>query len=238
MYVEETGSGPRLVLVHGSGQPLATWDAQRPLADRFTLVAAVRSGYPPNPPLERSDFEQEARELLDVLAPGDHLLGSSYGGIACLYAAARQRGLASLTVIEPPALGLARGRDDVDAVIDRLASVWGEKDPRAFAVGLAKVVTGQAPDLPDPLPAERERLVRAVMAERPPWEADPPLETLSAAPFPKLVVSGAHNPAFDAVCDVLEERLEAERFVVPGAGHAAHAAPGFNDVLLKFLDGA
>jgi pimeloyl-ACP methyl ester carboxylesterase len=224
-----------LVLVHGSGQSLATWDAQQGLADRFTLVVVARSGYPPTPPLERIDFEAEARELMDVIESGDHLLGSSYGGIACLYAAARHGALGSLTVIEPPALGLARGRDDVDAVIDRLTRVWNEKDPRAFAAGLAEVVMGQAPELPDPLPAERERIVRAVMAERPPWEADPPLDDLASAAFPKLVVSGAHNPAFDAVCDVLEERLEAERFVVPGAGHAAHAAPGFNDVLLDFL---
>ena len=34
-----------------------------------------------------------------------------------------------------------------------------------------------------------------------------PLDELAAAPFPKLVISGGHNAAFDAVCDVLEERL-------------------------------
>ena len=58
------------------------------------------------------------------------------------------------------------------------------------------------------------------MVERPPWEADPPLEELAAARFPKLVVSGAHSRAFDAVCDVLEQRLDAERAVLPGAGHS------------------
>ena len=53
--------------------------------------------------------------------------------------------------------------------------------------------------------------------------------------FPKLVVSGGHNEAFDAVCDVLEEQLDAERAICPGAGHSAQAAPGFNDVLAAFL---
>jgi hypothetical protein len=35
-----------------------------------------------------------------------------------------------------------------------------------------------------------------------------------------------------------QERLRAERAVVHGAGHAAHVAPGFNDVLVDFLDRA
>jgi hypothetical protein len=75
------------------------------------------------------------------------------------------------------------------------------------------------------------------MVERPPWEAVIPLEELAAAPFAKLVVSGAHNPAFDAVCDVLEERLGAERAVLPGAGHSLPRAPGYTGRLKAFLDG-
>jgi hypothetical protein len=72
--------------------------------------------------------------------------------------------------------------------------------------------------------------------ERGPWEARPPLDELAAAPFPKLVVSGGWSPAFDAVCDVLEERLAAERAVLPGMGHNAQllGAP-FNDVLRAFV---
>jgi pimeloyl-ACP methyl ester carboxylesterase len=37
--------------------------------------------------------------------------------------------------------------------------------------------------------------------------------------FPKLVVSGAHSPGFDAICDDLAERIGASRLVVEGAGH-------------------
>ena len=62
---------------------------------------------------------------------------------------------------------------------------------------------------------------------------------LAAAPFPKLVVSGGHDPAFDAVCDVLEQRLGAERAVIPGAGHSVQrtGAP-FNERLETFLRSA
>jgi hypothetical protein len=57
-------------------------------------------------------------------------------------------------------------------------------------------------------------------------------------PFPKLVVSGAHNAAFDAVADVLERRLGAERAVVPGMGHSVQRAPAYNETLLRFLESA
>jgi len=59
------------------------------------------------------------------------------------------------------------------------------------------------------------------------------------APFPKLVVSGGHSEPFDAVCDVLEERLGAERAVFPGAGHAVQRlGEPFNDVLADFVERA
>jgi hypothetical protein len=74
------------------------------------------------------------------------------------------------------------------------------------------------------------------MVERPPWEAEIPLDELAAAPFPKLVVSGGHSAAFDAVCDVLEERLGALRAVLPGAGHGPQRlGEPFNELLASFV---
>ncbi len=77
------------------------------------------------------------------------------------------------------------------------------------------------------------------MVERPPWEAEIPLDALAAPPFPTLVVSGGHDPAFDAVCDVLERRLGAERAVIPGAGHSVQRTGAqFNEHLEAFLAAA
>ena len=92
--------------------------------------------------------------------------------------------------------------------------------------------------MPDPLPPALEQGARAAMAERPPWEAEIPLDALARTTFPKLVVSGAHHPAFDAVCHVLEQRLGTERAVLPGAGHSIPRAPGYLDRLEAFLDSA
>ena len=77
---------------------------------------------------------------------------------------------------------------------------------------------------------------RTLMVERYPWTAEPPLDELAATPFPKLVVSGAHSPAFDAVCDVLVERLGATRAVLPGAGHSVQRlGEPFNELLAAFV---
>src|ERR687887_516949 len=116
VHVETVGSGPRVVLVHGSvGSGWSTWWAQRPLAERFTLVVPDGPGSPPTPPVERVDFEEQAPLVADLLEDGAHLVGHSYGGVVSLYAAAlRSEAVRSLTVIEPPAFGIARDHPAVD----------------------------------------------------------------------------------------------------------------------------
>jgi pimeloyl-ACP methyl ester carboxylesterase len=229
----------RIVLVHGSGgNARSAWASLEPLAARFTLVAPNRGGYPPNPPVERIDFEVQAEELAPLLQDGAHLVGHSYGGVIALLIAARHpKGIRSLAVSEPPAFALARGNPEVEPLVERLDEHFtqGPRDPRAFAEGFLEIV-GSAAHLPHELSPELEQSIRATMAERAPWEAQIPLDELGATAFPKLVISGAHHAAFDAVCDVLEQRLEAERAILPGAGHSIPRAPGYLERLEAFLD--
>src|SRR3954471_9503045 len=122
-------SQPRLLLVHGSVVNAdLTWSAQKPLAERFEILAPNRRGFPPGPDVEQVDFEDEAVWLEQFLvragsvagkagdarrtdpgasgAGGTHLVGHSYGGVCSLFLAARRPELLrSLTVIEPPAFG-------------------------------------------------------------------------------------------------------------------------------------
>ena len=231
MHVETLGAGPRILFVHGSVTGAVTWNEQRSLAERFTLVLVDRPGYPPNPPLERIDFEEQAHEIAELLEPGDHLVGHSYGGVISLLAAARNAP-DSLTVCEPPAFGVARGNPAVEEFLHRFPDA--PRDPRGYLEFFLPLV-GSEIRLPDPLPPDLEAGARAALVERPPHEAEIPFDKLAAAPFPKLVISAAHNAAFDAVCDVLEERLGAERAFLPGAGHSIPRAPGFNERLEEFL---
>ena len=232
----------RIVLVHGSVMGgRGTWAAQRSLAERFELLVLDRPGFPPNPPVERIDFETDAALVAGLLEEGDHLVGHSYGGIVSLLAAAsRPDVLRSLTVIEPPCTRVAAGVPQVDAFARAGMELYatarsGEPDEylRRF---LAAV--GSEFDPPSPLPPELERGARNLAIERGPWEADIPLAALAGTPFPKLVVSGAHLDAYDVICDVLERELRAERIVLPGYGHAVQRHPDFNDRLADFVESA
>lgn len=230
----------RLVLVHGSVLGArGTWGAQRPLADSFDLLVLDRPGFPPNPPVERIDFESDAALVADLLGPGDHLVGHSYGGVISLLAAAAKRDvLASLTVIEPPATGVALQEPAVAEFARAGADLWANgprDDPEAFLRAFLAAV-GSEYDPPSPLPPELEQAARALANERGPWEAEIPLAELATAPFATLVVSGAHHPAFDRICDALERELGAERLVLPGYGHTVQRHPGFNDRLAGFVE--
>ena len=230
----------RLVFVHGSVLGArGTWGAQKALADRFELVLVERPGFPPKPPVERVDFELDAGLVASLLEPGDHLVGHSYGGVVSLLAAAvRPDHLSSLTVIEPPATRVAAGRPAVDEFAAQGAEIYASAathDPETFLRHFLTAV-GSSFDPPSPLTPELEQGARALMVERGPWEADIPLDTLAAAAFRKLVVSGKHHPAFDAICDVLVERLPAERLVLEGYGHTVQRHPDFNDRLADFVE--
>jgi pimeloyl-ACP methyl ester carboxylesterase len=232
---------PRILLVHGSvvnGD--ATWAAQRPLAERFELVIPNRRGFPPGPDVESVDYEDEAAWLDALLEQGAHLVGHSYGGVIALYAAARRPEVVhSLTVVEPPALAVAGGNPAADEFAARSTELWeaGPHEPEAFLRGFLAAVNA-----PPPRGAVSPALLqgaRTLMVERYPWTAEIPLETLARTTFPKLVVSGGHSAAFDAVCDVLEQRLSAERAVLPGAGHAVQLlGEPFNEVLADFVERA
>jgi pimeloyl-ACP methyl ester carboxylesterase len=229
------------LLVHGSVvNAEVTWNAQKTLAGRFEIVSPNRRGFPPGPDVESVDFEDEAVWLQPFLEPGSHVVGHSYGGVIALLAVAKQpESVRSLTVIEPPALGVARGRPAVDGFVERIEEHWtnGPHDPAEFLGGFLALVGSSIP--PGSFSPELLQGARTLMVERSPSEAVIPVDDLARAPFPKLVVSGGHSAAFEAVCDVLEQRLGAERAVLPGAGHSVQRLGGpFNELLTTFVERA
>jgi hypothetical protein len=151
--------------------------------------------------------------------------------------AAPRAPLASLTLVEPPAFGVAQGHPAVEEVLGHFAA-GAPSDPRGYLEFFLPLV-GSALRLPDELPPGLEAGARAAVAERSPAQAAIPLDDLAATPYPKLVVSGGHSAAFDAVCDVLERRLGAQRAVLPGAGHSIpRLGEPFNELLEAFVRNA
>jgi pimeloyl-ACP methyl ester carboxylesterase len=227
------------VLVHGGvlGGRYA-WRAQKPLAERWTLLAPDRPGHGDSP-AARQDFEPEAILVADQLLEDPvHLAGLSYGGIVAMLAATRRpENVRSLTVIEPPATGVARGVPSVDDFDAAMRAVLDDPpDDLAALLDAFFSVVGVPLQAPRPLPEPLAKGAAALVGIRPPGEAKVPLAELSRASVRSLVVSGGHMEAYETICDTIADALDAERAVVTGMGHLVPdtGAP-FNERLERFL---
>jgi pimeloyl-ACP methyl ester carboxylesterase len=249
LHVSWSGSGEPVLLVHGSWSTARdTFAAQAALADEFRLGLVDRRGFGASPDTERVDFERDGDDIAGLLDERAHLVGHSYGGIACMFAAARRPDeVRSLTVIEPPAMGHVVDDPVARGMVERLKDVFARPvDP---ATRYADFVEAWGLERPDAERIARQdgRALVSSAGERGPWEAVLPLDELSGVPFPKLVVSGEWDVvsprvrdlagyAFGAVCDLLERRLGAQRLRVAGAAHAPQlTGPPFNEPLREFL---
>src|SRR5947209_4813108 len=104
LYVEQQGSGPKVVFVHGGEEAggAVAFAAQFPLADRFTLIMPDLPGHGQSPAHGRASADRDAILVADLLDDGVHLVGHSYGGAVALRAAARRPdAVHSLVLIEP-----------------------------------------------------------------------------------------------------------------------------------------
>ena len=223
------------MLVHGSvvgGR--ATWAAQRPLADRFELVVLERPGFPPNPPVERVDFEARRRARRRAPRAGDHLVGHSYGGVVALLAAARAAGARPLADGHRAAGDAGRARQPGGRRVRRTGRgavrVWPRRTTRG---------------VPPPVPRGRRLRARAARpaaararAGRPgadgrarPVGGGRSRSTRSPPPpFPKLVVSGAPPPGVRRRSATSSRRDSgASASCSPGYGHTVQRHPEFND---------
>jgi pimeloyl-ACP methyl ester carboxylesterase len=240
------GEGEPAVFVHGSfGWGTETWPKQRALADSYQLLLVDRRGFGASPPDGHVDFERDADDVAGLLDDGAHLVGSSYGGVVSLLAAAqRPDAVRSLAVIEPPALALARGNPVVEEFIARIEDAGREAtDPSDYYL---RFIRGFG------FAAERQELdgldleaARSSMTERPPWEAEIPLDALKSVRT--LVVRGDWSTvpeeprrlgggALHAVCDVLEAELGAEAAVFRSAHNPQLLGEPFNERLRTFWE--
>jgi pimeloyl-ACP methyl ester carboxylesterase len=248
VHVTVWGDGEPVVLVHGSfGWGTETWREQRPLGDHYKLLLPDRRGFGASPADGRVDFDRDADDVAGLLGEGAHLVGHSYGGVVSLLAAARRPGaVRSLVLIEPPAFGVARGNGAVETLIGNIsAATAATSDPAEYRAAFLRGFG--FPGRTTALSGAAFEAARASMTERPPWEAEIPLDELERARVPALLVQGDWCPApdtarslagaaFRAVCDVLDERLHADRAVFPAAHNPQKLGKVFNDRVRAFWE--
>ncbi|MCG3041766.1 alpha/beta fold hydrolase [Streptomyces fenghuangensis] len=103
----QLGSGPPVVMVHGSGGGLHSWQpVAEHLADHFELWIPARRGYVPSGPgRSPKRFADEVGDLEVLIAKIGrpvHLVGMSYGATVALHAATAGLPVRSLVLWEPP----------------------------------------------------------------------------------------------------------------------------------------
>src|SRR5215813_3632794 len=240
LFVKRVGHGPRVVLLHGgvvAGE--LCWRPQLPLADRFALEIVDRAGYGRSQQVSPGeDLDADAPLVAEILADKAHLVGHSSGAVAAMMAAAlRPQAVLSLTLCEPPAFQLAPRSAEAQQMACHLGKHLQRPGDDAEWLRAFLAIIGRDLVIPDQLPPPLAQGVRAIRAvRRRPWEGELPVDQLARAGFPKLVISGNHSPAFEAVCDALAARLQAHRAQVTGAGHATpDTGDAFNETLASFI---
>lgn len=149
VHYRDEGSGPVLVLVHGTASSLHTWDAwTKQLKESFRIIRMDLPGFGLTGPdkLDRYEIADDVRFLSDFLNTLEikelHLAGSSLGGrIAWQYALEHPAQVKTLTLLNalgyeqkswPPAIELAQW-----PVIDRIMEHFS---PRfMYEIGLKEV---------------------------------------------------------------------------------------------------
>lgn len=236
-------TGERLLLIHGGNteDPDVLWEEQHIFASQYQLFIPHRRGYGLSPLRGPNwTYLQDVADLLPLLGEGAHLVGLSYGGILSLLLAGQRPDLIrSLTIIEAPVFSLASDDPEVARLITALTPVYAASPtPEVFIAGFVQALGEQLPATFQLSPQHRKG-IEATMRDPAAWTLPLPLDTLARQPFPKLAVSGDWHPAFITTQDRLAQRIDAQRLLIPGAGHGAQGSgKPFNDRLLALMQSA
>lgn len=242
-----SGSGPPLVLIHGTTADHTRWSPVSPaLEQNFTLYAIDRRGRGQSGDTVPYAIEREFEDVAAVIdsIPGPvNLVGHSYGAICSLEAALLTKNIAKLVLYEPP---IPAGVEIYPPGVSRRIQALVEKDDRdgALTTFFREIVR---------MPDQELAMLRSL----PVWQARVaaahtlPRELLADEHYrfaparfaelnlPTLLLLGGKSPSFfGKAIELVQAALPDSRVVVmPGQEHAAmNTAPElFTAEVVKFL---
>ncbi len=247
------GSGPPLVLVHGTGgaNPVVAWVGVIPsLAAQFAVIAPDRRGRGESGDGPVYDIEREYEDIVAVINAQNEpvaLFGHSFGGLIALEACLRTANVSRLILYEP-SIALPEEGDETEELTGRLEALLEAGDREGLYLTFLREIVQMSEEEIDqvrssPLwPARlasvhtlpREMRVEAAGAFNP--------RRFASMAVPTLLLVGEESPeVFQAGVRALRAALPNSRTaVLPGQQHIAmYTAPDlFLRAVLPFLEGA
>lgn len=247
----EAGDGEPVLLLHSSASSGAQWRALAgELSGRYRVIVPDLYGYGASAHWPGHGCFHLGREadIVRALVDGPaHLVGHSYGGAVALHLAATHS-VRSLTLIEPVAFHLLRGRDlralaEISEVADAVTRALACGD---YAGGMQRFVDyWSGPGAWAALPEEKRatlapRLAKVALDFHATLTEPERFVHLKALPAPTLLIQGACAPLpTRRICELLAEILPNVRLeTIAGAGHLCPLTHRdvVNDLIAAHLD--
>ena len=229
---QKSGTGPPLVLVHGTGGSSGRWKPILPTLEKhFTVYAVDRRGRGESGDASSYAIEREFEDVtavVDSIGSNVNLLGHSFGAACSLEAALRTSNLRKLILYEPP-LPLPGVSLYPDGVIDRLQALLDSGDRRGVLTTFFHEVVRMPAhefELFQSSPAFPARIAAAHTLPRElrthvAYQFRP--ERFKNLKIPTLLLLGGDSPSFfKAAIEAAHAALPNSRIVVmPGQQHIA-----------------
>ncbi|HXK53181.1 MAG TPA: alpha/beta hydrolase [Hyphomicrobiales bacterium] len=239
--IEDSGSGPCILLLPGSFSTAAAWRPLRRLLEpRYRVIAASLPGYGGS--AERrgqsrtgiAPFYPFIRQLAGIAGTAVHLVGHSFGAsVALAGALSGEIEVASLTLVEAIPLHLLQGRSggrkaagyiaEIRSVHAEYAGAFarGDKDAARLVIDMWSGA-GTFDALAEPVRDYARRTVAVNLRDwESAWDFAPGARQLAAFSGPGAIVHGsASHPSISLMAGLLEAAMPgARRFSVDGASH-------------------
>jgi pimeloyl-ACP methyl ester carboxylesterase len=252
-YVDR-GSGPLVILIHGSMGDYREWSNQiEPLARHHRVIAYSRRYHWPNAlPTDGADakVERQADDLAEIIKslglPAAHLVGHSYGGlIALVFSLKYPEMVRRLVLVEPAVSSVLDNFSGNDAAVKQ-RQAFREEIGKAFQSGDAErivrtALANYAPGEFENAPTETREMY---MANTRAFTLDfnSPRPTLGCTEIqkigaPALVLAGSRSPLL-RTAQAVAQCLKASNLVtIPHGTHHIQLdrAQEFNEAVLAFL---